>query len=387
MSTLETNSIAKYSGNNVSIDDSLNLKSYTTTQRDALTSAAGDMIYNSTTTKVEYYTGSEWIETGGVDAFSLEYLIVAGGGGGASGKNNSSVATTNSGGGGAGGLLSNVSGDNTGGGVSAQPAYYALTGINYRIKVGAGGAKGDGAYNTSPSSEESGQPGTRSAFHEFKSRGGGGGAGRNYNFISGNSIDDRAFSYGTYGGSGGGMHASVSNNAEEQQGYDGGIGNSSNNNAGGGGGAGGAGVSFASGAAGGIGAITTILTTSEATTASVGEVSGSDLYFAGGGGGGGNTTNNGGPAGGTGGGGKGSRTFSDDAVAGTANTGGGGGGGASRSDGSGWDGENGGSGVVILRYPNTKTITVGAGLTSSTITQGTNKVTIFTAGIGTVSFS
>ena len=48
MSTLETNSIGKYSGNNVSIDDALNLKSYTTTQRDALTSVAGDMIYNTT---------------------------------------------------------------------------------------------------------------------------------------------------------------------------------------------------------------------------------------------------------------------------------------------------------------------------------------------------
>ena len=32
MSTLETNSIAKYSGNNVSIDDSLKLKSFTKTQ-------------------------------------------------------------------------------------------------------------------------------------------------------------------------------------------------------------------------------------------------------------------------------------------------------------------------------------------------------------------
>ena len=41
MSTLETNSIGKYSGNNVSIDDALNLKSYDTTGRDALTSVAG----------------------------------------------------------------------------------------------------------------------------------------------------------------------------------------------------------------------------------------------------------------------------------------------------------------------------------------------------------
>ena len=29
MSTLETNAIGKYSGNNVSVDDALNLKSYT----------------------------------------------------------------------------------------------------------------------------------------------------------------------------------------------------------------------------------------------------------------------------------------------------------------------------------------------------------------------
>ena len=45
MSTLETNSIGKYSGNNVSVDDSLNLKSYTTAQRDALSSPqAGDTV-------------------------------------------------------------------------------------------------------------------------------------------------------------------------------------------------------------------------------------------------------------------------------------------------------------------------------------------------------
>ena len=60
MSTLETNSIGKYNGNNVSIDDALRLKSYTTTQRDALTSVAGDTIYNTTTSKIEFYDGSAW---------------------------------------------------------------------------------------------------------------------------------------------------------------------------------------------------------------------------------------------------------------------------------------------------------------------------------------
>ena len=60
MSTLETNSIGKYSGNNVSIDDALNLKSYTTTQRHALTSVAGDIIYNTTDSKVQFYNGEAW---------------------------------------------------------------------------------------------------------------------------------------------------------------------------------------------------------------------------------------------------------------------------------------------------------------------------------------
>ena len=59
MSTLETNSIGKYSGNNVSVDDSLNLKAYTTTQRNALSSPqAGDVIYNSTEGTIDFHKTS-----------------------------------------------------------------------------------------------------------------------------------------------------------------------------------------------------------------------------------------------------------------------------------------------------------------------------------------
>jgi hypothetical protein len=47
----------------------------------------------------------------------------------------------------------------------------------------------------------------------------------------------------------------------------------------------------------------------------------------------------------------------------------------------------GGSGVVILRYPSAYTITIGAGLTGSTATVGTDNVTTITAGTGTVSWS
>ena len=60
MATLKVNTISKSSGNNVSMQDPLNLKSYTTTQRDALTSAAGDIIYNTTDSKVQFYNGSSW---------------------------------------------------------------------------------------------------------------------------------------------------------------------------------------------------------------------------------------------------------------------------------------------------------------------------------------
>ena len=47
----------------------------------------------------------------------------------------------------------------------------------------------------------------------------------------------------------------------------------------------------------------------------------------------------------------------------------------------------GGSGVVILRYPDAFTITIGAGLTGSTSTVGSNKVTTLTAGSGNVSWA
>ena len=60
MATIKVNTISKSSGNNVSMQDPLNLKSYTTTQRDALTSAAGDIIFNTTDSKVQFYNGSSW---------------------------------------------------------------------------------------------------------------------------------------------------------------------------------------------------------------------------------------------------------------------------------------------------------------------------------------
>jgi hypothetical protein len=71
------------------------------------------------------------------------------------------------------------------------------------------------------------------------------------------------------------------------------------------------------------------------------------------------------------------------AGAGATNTGSGGGGGSA----GGRPGASGGSGIVIVRYPSTYTITIGAGLTGTTATVGENKVTTFTAGTGQVSFT
>jgi hypothetical protein len=62
---------------------------------------------------------------------------------------------------------------------------------------------------------------------------------------------------------------------------------------------------------------------------------------------------------------------------GVANTGGGGGGYS----------QPGGSGIVILKYPDSYTLTIGAGLTGSTAApSGGFKVTTITAGTGNISW-
>ena len=60
MVNVKVNTISTNDGNNVAMQVPLNLKSYTTTERNALTSAAGDVIYNTTDSKVQFYNGSAW---------------------------------------------------------------------------------------------------------------------------------------------------------------------------------------------------------------------------------------------------------------------------------------------------------------------------------------
>ena len=344
MSTLETNSIGKYSGNNVSVDDALNLKSYDTAGRNALPSPqAGDTIYNSETGTIDYYNGTAWFaSSGNTFTFGISYLLVAGGGGagGAYGA-----------GGGAGGMKEDLTG-------SKQIAKNtALT-----VSVGAGG----------PSQNASGSGGQ---FADVTVDGGG--------------------TQQANGGSGGGARGYFSNTpglGTTGEGNDGGNGSVGNKSSGGGGGKGAAGANATSvlPGFGGIGGITTIISAAQATTHSVGEVDGSNVYFAGGGSGGGNLNNNTTRAGGKGGGGRGYVYWFEAAGAlnggnGTTNTGGGGGG--SNQTGT---GGSGGSGVVILRWA-TADATIGStrtGLVDSGVqTHGTDSYIIFTHGTGTVTFS
>ncbi len=261
--------------------------------------------------------------------FDVDFLVVAGGGAG--GQANV-LGHVSGGGGGAGGLRTSY-GSNSGGGSSAESAFSAEIGTSYTVTVGAGGAA------QSSSSEFVGNPGNNSVFATITSIGGGGGGGNNLN--------------ATTGGSGGGGSESDGAGAAgtANQGYAGGTGSESGNRGGGGGGAGGVGGTTD----GGVGLSVSI--------------TGSAVFYAGGG-----------ASSGTGGNGGGGNNRTD----GTPNTGGGGG--SDQTDNPDAVGA-GGSGIVILRYPNTRTITVGSGLTSSTTTDGSDKVTTFTAGTDTVSFS
>jgi len=253
MSELKTNKISTNDTNNVAIDTALGLKTYTTSQKNALTSVAGDLVYDTDLNKAQIHNGTSWGDIGETDrALDIDFLVVAGGGSG----------------------------------------------------------------------------------------------------------------YWSYGGGGGGAGAQGTDSVTQY------------------------------GASGGVGQISTIITTAQATTYSVGEVSGSDVYYAGGGGGGLYRAD---PpslgrkgAGGLGGGGDGGINSAAgnqlSAQSATVNTGGGGGGQGNAGSAAG----SGGSGVVILKWL-TDVATMGAtrtGLTDSGIqTDGDYSYIIFTAGTGTVTFS
>ena len=362
MSELKTNKISTNDQNNVAIDNALGLKSYTTAQRDALTSVAGDMIYNTTDSKVQVYNGSSWDDLGGVAVFKIESLVIAGGGAGG-GYNGYIPSTTESasggGGGGAGGYRNTYASENTGGGGSTETPIFLQPSVNYTVTVGAGGP--------APGSHSIGASGNNSVFVDIYAVGGGGGGRQQGGGASG----------GSSGGGGGhpfGDYTAglISNNPT--QGFVGGNGRTSNPNqvGGGGGGAGAAGQyppNTSTGGNGGNGLASSI-TGSSVTRA--------------GGGGGGVATNVTPGSGGTGGGGNGGKAGgTGNGVAGTSAT-------VNTGSGGGATGGNGGSGTVILRWTTadatispTRTGLVDGGVQ----TDGTDSYIVFTGGTGTITFS
>lgn len=279
--------------------------------------------------ELEVWDGAAWVAPGPGTA-TVEYLVIAGGGAGGGGEITQPSIT--GGAGGAGGYRNSYASETSGGGGSTETPAAVPTGIPIIVKVGAGGTgAGIGATGTR---------GGESVFYRTNSIGGGPGAGEEFPGRDG----------GSGSGVGGDLQAGYYNYRSTtpaggfgfpNQGYNGSGGRASGARSGGaGGGAGG----NASGSTGGVGLASSI-TGSSVTRAA-----------------GGNITTDSSP------------------VAGGTNTGTGGG--ASGNSG----GANGGSGIVVIRYPDTFTVTVGAGLTSSTTTSGSDKITTFTAGEDTVTF-
>ena len=333
------------------------------------------LVNNSTVTLIYQDATKGWtadnIITNAVPALTVDYLVVAGGG---------SAGAAGGGGGGAGGLRTSY-GSTTGGGGASESTLTLATGTNYSVKVGAGGA---GVSHANP-----GNPGEDSIFSTITSTGGGFGSAYNTGYIGGT------------GGSGGGASNASSNTntfgavVSPIQGHIGGyksVGSGAPNYVtAGGGGAGAAGGNVTQNTTpgdGGVGLAVNILNSQHAATSSVGEISGSDVYYAGGGGGSSQTAGVTPGSGGLGGGTNGAAGCPGTApLAGTPNTGGGSGG----TGGCPTAFSNaGGSGVVILRYPDAFTITVGSGIVeaaNSPFTDGTDKISVFKGGVGTISFN
>lgn len=327
-----------------------------TTEERPVSPNAGDIRFNTDTGKPEWYSSdlSDWF---GFDqqptySFDVEYLVVAGGGG----------AGSNAGGGGAGGYRSSVTGELSGGLSDAEAPISTNAGNVYVVTVGSGGAGG------APGNDNAGSQGTSSFFHTVEAIGGGGGA----------ALGSAAPTPGGSGG-GAGQGTGIGASGTANQGFKGGNSSAVGPNYPGGGGGG-------AGSAGGNSNNTT--TAGNGGTGIYSTISGASVGYAGGGGGNGLAS---GTISGTAseGGGVGTPNSNSPGNPGSSNTGGGGGAGSSTDLASSTrsGGGNGGSGVVIIRYPSSRSVTVSGGLSSNTNTIGNYKVTTFTAGTGTVTFS
>jgi hypothetical protein len=331
----------------------------TTAERDAISSPQAGMIRNNTETdKVEVYNGTAWrnlVEAGNaIPPLNIDYLIVAGGG---AGKN---------GGGGAGGMIEG----------SKENVTFLSTVM--QLTVGSGG---ESVGTVAGSGLTAGWDGEDSELTIDVNQGAivatGGGQGGRTDITSGTAGS---------GGSGGGggsasgtlTYAGLGNTppTNPPQGYDGGT----NGNF--------RGSPYPSGGGGGAGAIGGSATSNnqcgDGGDGRESSITGTPIYYAGGGGGGMYSSSSGNGSGGLGGGGDGYRGTGQAIQQGTPNTGGGGGGGGNYNRGG-----YGGSGVVILKYPDSYTVSKSVGLISSvdSTTVSGYKIETFTSGTGTITFA
>ena len=284
----------------------------------------------------------------------VDFLIVAGGGGG---RNQAGS------GGGAGGYVATTP-EGTGGGNAAASKLNFVIGEAYTITIGAGGA-GRTGDETTPSVQGSNNvlvhaDGTQTVY--------GGGA-------DGYAPDSATIGSGQGIGPGNTSINPTGQGTTSGQGYPGGGAGAcglvgAQCNSGGGGGAGAAGEAGTNGnaGAGGAGLTSPLDSTGRA------------------GGGGGSGRSPQGISAGPASDGGGAGTMSGVGTAGTTNTGGGGGGSSNVPN----AGGAGGSGIIILKYPDTNSITFSSGVTSSTSSGGGYKTTTVTAtssGSETLTFS
>ena len=341
--------------NNITITSSDNIKGASDDVKIDYERGGVSMVYvDATQGWIAYNAANETATALEPDVILLDYLVVAGGGGG--GKNKS-------GGGGAGGYRNSYNNETSGGNSSSESSLILQVATNYAVTVGAGGS----GSNTN---DVKGTNGGNSVFSTITSNGGGGGG----TYLNNQTGSDGGSGGGAAGGDGigsGGQPVGGSATSSPVQGFDGGDGYI----VGGGGSGGGGGGASAVGQDGYSGG--TIGKGGNGGDGLASLITGTSVLRAGGGGGSSHQNVSHIASGGAGGGGNGH--YNSTASSGVANTGGGGGGGIGGGDG--------GSGIVILRYPNTYTVTIGSGLTGTTATDGSSKVTTFTAGTGNISFS
>ena len=188
------------------ITGAVQLTSGTTAERPGSPSN-GEMRYNTTDNKVEYYDGANWIQLNDTAAYFLDFLVIAGGAGGGGGNYNNSGSAQYGGGGGAGGYRNSYASETSGANSSTETPLTVTSGTTYTITVGGGGAKGGfGTYNgsTPPFATPPSGPGFNGGDSSISGAdittitsvgGGGGGMGSVQNYSSAN---------GKNGGSGGG---------------------------------------------------------------------------------------------------------------------------------------------------------------------------------------